>query len=144
MYYNIVLLGIIVSLIYTELTGLSPAGLIVPGYFVLCLQNPTRIIYTMGIVLLSFLGVKLLNRFTILYGRRQFAVLILLSFALNYIIVYFRLIPDNPGIIGSLIPGIIANEFIKQGVIKSSVSLIIVTSILALVLMWNGIGVLPI
>ena len=32
MYHEIVLIGVAVSLLFTELTGFSPAGLIVPGY----------------------------------------------------------------------------------------------------------------
>lgn len=41
MYYEIVLAGVAISLLFVELTGLSPAGLIVPGYLALCLQTPT-------------------------------------------------------------------------------------------------------
>ena len=40
MYYEIVLAGVAISLLFVELTGLSPAGLIVPGYLALCLQTP--------------------------------------------------------------------------------------------------------
>ena len=42
MYDGIILLGVLVSLAFTELTGLS-AGLIVPGYLVLCFESPQRI-----------------------------------------------------------------------------------------------------
>lgn len=58
MYHEIVLIGVAVSLLFTELTGFSPAGLIVPGYIVLCLQTPVRIVYTLVIALLA-------------WGRRQ-------------------------------------------------------------------------
>ena len=43
MYYEIVLAGVAISLLFVELTGLSPAGLIVPGYLALCLQTPWRL-----------------------------------------------------------------------------------------------------
>lgn len=142
MYHDIVLLGVAISLIYTELTGISPAGLIVPGYLVLCLQTPQRIVYTLAVVLMTIGGAKLLNLVMILYGRRQFAVMILLSFTINFIIVRTHLLPYDPGMIGSLIPGIIAQECTRQGIVKSFVSLAIVTGILALILLWNGIGVL--
>ena len=39
MHYEIVTAGVIVSLIFIELTGISPAGLIVPGYLALSLQT---------------------------------------------------------------------------------------------------------
>ena len=72
MYHEIVLIGVAVSLLFTELTGFSPAGLIVPGYIVLCLQTPVRIVYTLVIALLAWGGGKLLGNFMILYGRRRF------------------------------------------------------------------------
>ena len=58
MYHEIVLIGVAVSLLFTELTGFSPAGLIVPGYIVLCLQTPVRIVYTLVIALLAWGGGK--------------------------------------------------------------------------------------
>lgn len=39
LYHDIVILGVVLSLIYYECTGLSPAGLVVPGYIALCLQT---------------------------------------------------------------------------------------------------------
>ena len=46
MYNQIILLGVVVSMIFTEITGLS-AGLIVPGYLVLALHSPGRIVTTL-------------------------------------------------------------------------------------------------
>ena len=48
MYNQIILLGVVVSMIFTEITGLS-AGLIVPGYLVLALHSPGRIVTDYGI-----------------------------------------------------------------------------------------------
>ena len=42
MYYDIIVLGVVVSILFSELTRLSPAGLVVPGYFVLSLHSPMR------------------------------------------------------------------------------------------------------
>ena len=50
MYDQTILLGVIISLIYTEITGLS-AGLIISGYLVLNLQNPGRIVCTLVVAL---------------------------------------------------------------------------------------------
>ena len=115
MYHEIVLIGVAVSLLFTELTGFSPAGLIVPGYIVLCLQTPVRIVYTLVIALLAWGGGKLLGNFMILYGRRRFAVM--------------------------LVPGIIANELERQGAVKSLMSLAVVVGILALIMMGMGMQV---
>ena len=46
MYNETILLGVVLSLIFTEITGLS-AGLIVPGYLALYLHSPGRIVCTL-------------------------------------------------------------------------------------------------
>ena len=112
MYHEIVLIGVAVSLLFTELTGFSPAGLIVPGYIVLCLQTPVRIVYTLVIALLAWGG-----------------------------IASSEILPYDPGIIGVLVPGIIANELERQGAVKSLMSLAVVVGILALIMMGMGMQV---
>lgn len=47
MYNEAILAGIIISMVYTELTGLS-AGLIIPGYLALSLHSPVRLLVTWG------------------------------------------------------------------------------------------------
>ena len=144
MYHEVVLVGVALSLLFSELTGLSPAGLVVPGYIALSLQTPGRVLYTLLIALLAWGVARLLARWMILYGRRRFAVLILLSFLLNALIVGSGVLPYDPGMIGVLVPGIIANEVEKQGVLKSMLSLVVVVGILVLLMMWQGMKVFPI
>ena len=123
MHYEIVTAGVIVSLIFIELTGISPAGLIVPGYLALSLQTPGRIVYTLAVSLLAWGGARLLGNWMILYGRRRFAVLVILSFFLDLAITRLGLLAYDPGIIGVLIPGIAAQEMEKQGIVKSLAAL---------------------
>lgn len=144
MYQDIVLAGVAISLIFSELTGLSPAGLVVPGYIALALQTPRRVIYTLLLALAAWAVTKILSRWMILYGRRRFAVLILLSFLLNAAVTQSGLLPYDPGMIGVLVPGIIANEVEKQGAVKSLLSLSVVVGILVLLMMWQGMRVFPI
>ena len=144
MYNEVVLVGVAVSLLFAEFTGLSPAGLVVPGYIALSLQSPIRVGYTLVVALLAWGSGKLLNRWMILYGRRRFAVLILLTYVLNAIIVGIGILPFDPGMIGAVIPGIIANEFEKQGITKSLLSLAVVVGILVLIMMWQGMRVFPV
>jgi poly-gamma-glutamate biosynthesis protein PgsC/CapC len=144
LYNDIVVLGVVVSILFTELTGLSPAGLIVPGYIALCLQTPGRIAYTLVIVLLALGAAKLLGQGIILYGRRKFAAMILLSFLINLLLEQSGLLTYNPGVIGCLVPGIIAQECDRQGIIPTLVSLGIAVGILALIMLWSGTPVLGI
>ena len=92
MYNQIILLGVVVSMIFTEITGLS-AGLIVPGYLVLALHSPGRIVTTLIMASVSVLLCRLASQWLILFGRRRFAFLILLTFVLNCVLSAWRLLP---------------------------------------------------
>lgn len=136
MYHEIVILGVLLSILFYEFTGYSPAGMIVAGYMVLSLQTPMRIVYTLLIVLLTVALARLLSRFMILYGRRLFAVMILLSFLLDFA---FRCLPfHTPSLIGNLIPGIIAQDCEKQGILITLLSLAVLTAILTALMLLVG------
>jgi len=144
MYHEIVLAGVALSLIFSELTGLSPAGLVVPGYIALSLQTPQRVVYTLALAFAAWGIAKILARFMILYGRRRFAVLILLAFTVDLAVTSLGILSYDPGVIGVLVPGIIAQEMEKQGVLKSLLSLSVVVGILVLVMLWQGMRVFPV
>lgn len=120
MYYEIVLAGVAISLLFVELTGLSPAGLIVPGYLALCLQTPWRIVYTLAVAVAAWGIAKLLGNVMILYGRRRFAVMVLLSFAIDLAVTSLGLLAYDPGMIGVLVPGIMAQELELAGIFEVS------------------------
>jgi len=143
MYHEIVVAGVAISLIFAELTGLSPAGLIVPGYIALSMQTPHRVVYTLAVAVAAWGCARLLSRWMILYGRRRFAVLVLLAFAIDTAVSSLGLLPYDPGLIGVLVPGIMAQEMEKQGLVKSLLSLVVVVGILMLIMMWQGMRVLP-
>lgn len=48
--------------------------------------------------------------------------MILLAFTIDLIIASSEILPYDPGIIGVLVPGIIANELERQGAVKSLMS----------------------
>ncbi len=129
MYNQIVLLGVLVSLAFTELTGLS-AGLIVPGYFVLCLESPQRIAYTLVLSLCAVGLCRLLARVVILYGRRRFAVLLVLTYFLDLALRMAGLVSGGLSMIGVLIPGILAREFDRQGIVDTLLAAASTTALL--------------
>ena len=143
MYHEIIVAGVAISLIFAELTGLSPAGLIVPGYIALSMQTPHRVVYTLAVAVAAWGCARLLSRWMILYGRRRFAVLVLLAFAIDTAVSSLGLLPYDPGLIGVLVPGIMAQEMEKPGLVKSLLSLAVVVGILVLIMMWQGMRVLP-
>ena len=129
MYDQIILLGVLVSLAFTELTGLS-AGLIVPGYLALCLESPQRIAYTLALSLCAAGLCRLLARVVILYGRRRFAVLLVLTYFLDLALRTIGLIPGGLNMIGVLIPGILAREFDRQGIADTLLAVTATTALL--------------
>ena len=50
---EIMVLGVILSIAFYEITEISPGGLIVPAYFALYLDNPTKIILTVFISVIT-------------------------------------------------------------------------------------------
>ena len=85
-YYLVI--GLIITLLYTEIVGLSPGGMIVPIYFAMNLYSPTKILNTLFISLLVYVSLYLLDKVMILYGRRKFAVAIMLGILIKVFLHY--------------------------------------------------------
>ncbi len=135
MYNQIIVLGVIISMIFTEFTGLS-AGLIVPGYLVLAFHSPGRIAATLILASVSVLLCRLASYRLILFGRRRFAFMILMTFILNWMISACNLLPFS--VIGILMPGILAREIDRQGFFDAFLAIAATTLLTALVLLLIG------
>lgn len=131
--------GLVVALIFGELFGITAGGMVVPGYIALALIAPTRVAGTIAVGILVYLLVRLLSRFTLLYGRRRFAVTILLGFFLGLALENL-LRADITGThaefraIGFIIPGLIAEWMDHQGVTVTVAGLITVAVLTRLIL----------
>lgn len=137
---EIVILGVIVGMLFYEFTEISPAGVIVPAYLAMYLKQPERILYTVLISFAAYFICKQLDKVTILYGRRKFSILIILSFLLSILFSSLGIFQYGMTTIGTIIPGVMANEFGKQGVFKSLAALGITVGIIVLILMLAGEG----
>jgi len=138
MYSKIVIVGVLIAVLYSEITGLSTGGLVAPVYFALSLNDPWRIAYSL-IVVLGVYGLdRLLSRFLILYGRRLFAVNVVLSFTLTYLVGLLGVLPFGVRVIGYLVPALLVRDLQRQGFLKTGVSLCAVTALCALCLLWVG------
>jgi poly-gamma-glutamate biosynthesis protein PgsC/CapC len=144
-----VFVGIVVSMLFYERELLSPGGVVVPGYTALLLiTNPIIIVYTLLIALLTALLIKRASRITILFGRRRFAVTMLLALSLSLasnvlfglLATPFPFLFTGPysyqgfQVIGIIIPGLIANELHRQGVVSTLATLGVVSVITAIIL----------
>lgn len=128
---DILLLGIFLSLIFTELTDLSPGGIIVPAYFAMYSYDWKRLFGTIVLALLCMLIVHFMSKYMILYGRRRYAVYIMTGVLLKFL--FSSMGAGASFSIGSLIPGILGRDMEKQGIPKTLIALGIVTLLIRLI-----------
>jgi poly-gamma-glutamate biosynthesis protein PgsC/CapC len=117
-------LGMLMSLLLTEIVGMAAGGIVVPGYIALSLHRPFELTLTILISFVTLLVIKVLSRIVILYGRRLLIVSILLGYFLVFLAkqipawfgfpAQFAVIP-----IGFVIPGLIAYWMERQGIIET-------------------------
>lgn len=141
--------GLAVSLLFSEVFGLAAGGMVVPGYFALYLGKPIDVLLTLVCALSTFLVVRLLSTFIIIYGKRRTVMMILCGFLLRSV---FQLIPlettltstgiydpfaDNASameVIGYIIPGLVAIWIDRQGLVETLCALTAAAVVVRLIL----------
>ncbi len=137
MIYQAIGIGIAIGFLFYELVGLSPGGIVVPGYIALFIDQPLRIMVTVAIAILTYYIVSFLSNYLILYGKRRFLSMILISFLVKWIVesFIFQFPVTNIEIqsIGYIIPGLLANEMKRQGIIPTLLAMSIVAILVRLI-----------
>lgn len=142
-------LGLVVSLVFSEIMGVAAGGLIVPGYIALHLDQPLRVAGTIVAAMFTYGTVQLLSRFILLYGRRTLVFSVLVGFVFGYltryVLVFNAMIGTGLDVsivqsIGYIIPGLIAYWMHRQGVVETVSTMIMAAFLvrLALVLAHGG------
>ncbi len=134
---ELAVLSLIVSLIFTELTNLLPGGIIVPFYFALYLDDPVKVAATVLSALVAVGVINLLSRVTLLYGRRKFALYIIVGILEKILFTYLYfgnsyMFYNLSMTIGYLVPGILGRQMERQGILKTLGSLAIVVLVVKL------------
>ena len=134
-------IGLVVSVLYAEMFGVAPGGIIVPGYLALGVYDPAVLSLTLGVSLLTFFVVRVLASVTILYGRRRTALMILIAFLIGSLVraglgVGTPVGPFEIDVIGYIVPGLIAIWIDRQGLVVT------VSSALTASILTRLIGVL--
>lgn len=134
-----VTLGIILSFLFSEATGLLSGGLVSPGYLALYLDQPMRVIATLAVSGLTLACVKLASSRIILFGRRRFMAMVLTGMLIGWLLGRFVSWVPGAGqeirVVGYIIPGLIANDASKQGFLKTAASTLIVAGLVRLALL---------
>jgi poly-gamma-glutamate biosynthesis protein PgsC/CapC len=137
-------LGVLTSLLFHEVFGAAAGGIVVPGYIAMHLHEPLRLVGTLIVAFVTYMAIRLISRFIFVYGRRRMVLAILLGFIFGYIsrqmISYEMLAADvRLEAIGFIIPGLIANWFERQGVIKTIATMMIAAPLVrVLVMLFTG------
>jgi poly-gamma-glutamate biosynthesis protein PgsC/CapC len=143
MIYQSIGLGLVVSLIFSEILGLAAGGLVVPGYIALYLNQPMRILGTLLAALVTYGFVRLIGRFVLLYGRRTMVFSVLAGFLFGYLTRYLLVFNATLDLgvdtsviqsIGYIIPGLIAYWMNRQGVVETLCTMIMAAFIVRLAL----------
>ncbi|MCP4582635.1 MAG: poly-gamma-glutamate biosynthesis protein PgsC [candidate division Zixibacteria bacterium] len=133
-------LGLVLSLVFSEILGLAAGGMVVPGYVALMIHQPLRILGTIVVALITFLTVRFMSNHMFLYGRRRTVMIILVGFCFGWASrELFVISPMNLTIefqtIGYIIPGLIANWMERQGVIQTITMMIVAGVLVRMLLM---------
>ena len=146
-------IGLIVSLMFTELFGLSGGGMIVPGYFALYLTEPFSILMTLLAALVTYWIVRNIAKVAIVYGRRRIVLMVLFGFlvggAMRAVVGAISALPAVESsfppmtncfcVIGFIIPGLIALWMDRQGMIQTLGPLLTSSIMVRLVLIIIGV-----
>ena len=133
-------IGMVLSLFLTETMGVTAGGIIVPGYIAMNLENPERLVITFGVSIITFLLIKLLSQYIMVYGKRRLVLALLIGFLLGYLSRSENMITTGLGttdfiVIGNIIPGLIANWMDRQGILRTISTVLITAGITKLCIM---------
>ena len=132
-------IGLVVSLFFSEMLGLTAGGMVVPGYVALHLNRPVIVILTLAVSYFTYFIVHSLSAVMIIYGRRRTVLMILVGYGMGSLIRSAGYIDLPVGtidltVIGYIIPGLIAIWIDRQGLVESFSALIIASVIVRMVL----------
>ncbi len=138
-------LGLVTSLLFSELLMLTAGGLVVPGYVAAHLHEPLRIAATLLAGIVGMVIVRIIGRFVLLYGRRTMVISVLAGYLIS-IAVHSLLRVNFQGltvgsdllqqglVVGYIISGLIAYWMVRQGVVETVCTILMSSIIVRLVL----------
>ena len=136
-------IGLIISLLFSELFGLAAGGMVVPGYFALYLHQPIVVLLSVTAALLTYFLVYLTAQFVIIYGRRRTVMMILVGYLMQALLEsalagqVYRLESwlGEISVIGYIIPGLVAIWMDRQGILETLSTLVTAAVAVRLIMM---------
>jgi len=128
-------IGLIVTLLLTEVFGIASSGLIVPGYIALYIAQPLQLASTFAVAFTTWAIIKLVSPYVILFGRRRTAVTILLGYIIGITVNrWLASTAIEASTIGMIIPGLLATLMDRQRSVPTLTSIAISAAIVRLIL----------
>lgn len=136
--------GIALSMLWYERTGLSPGGVLAPGIAALLLVHaPAAAVLFSSLTVPAGLAIARVGERVYLFGRRRYAMLLLVGMALAVAADIPLALTDglDPGVrlLAYLVPGLAAVDIGRQGVGRTMGSFAAVTAATAAVTVLGGI-----
>jgi poly-gamma-glutamate biosynthesis protein PgsC/CapC len=131
-------IGLVVSMIFSEVFGIAAGGMVVPGYIALSLDRPVDVALTIATGLATFAVVRGLSTVMIIFGRRRTVLMILVGYLMGTVMRSTSWGAMETGesysVIGFIIPGLIAIWLDRQGIVETISTLITASVVVRLVL----------
>ncbi len=121
-----IVLGIIIALFVYERLGYSPGGIITAAFVALYSRHWEFVLATLLVAAIAAILVHLLSRTMALYGKRLFAVSVLIAISLSLALSSVTSVYAGDrefAVIGHIIPGLIAKDIYSQGTVATLASL---------------------
>ena len=133
-FYLAIVIGTVLSLIVDEVFGIQCGGYIVPGYLSMVCDDIACVLIVFALSLITYLIINyVLPKFMILFGKRKFAVSLIVSIILKLATeMLFPMIPFASVTfrgVGAITPSLLANSYSRQGIIYTIPATLIVTYI---------------
>jgi gamma-polyglutamate biosynthesis protein CapC len=137
-------IGLVLSLLFTEMFGIAAGGMVVPGYLALNLTRPLDVLLTIAGGIATFGVVHTLSSFMILYGRRRTVLMIIVGYLIAMLVRwatgnYAHMHGTELQMIGFIIPGLIAIWLDRQGLIETLSALTTASVVVRLILIVVGL-----
>lgn len=138
MLYKTIAMSVILGFLSSELLGVATGGLVSAGYLAFFMGSPARVVGTLVISVIIYLVTLLLQKWIIIYGRRRFMVVVLLSIILTWVveqITHTGVIGIDIRMVGFIIPGLIANDMLRQGPVRTLAGVLVLAVLIRLVML---------
>jgi poly-gamma-glutamate biosynthesis protein PgsC/CapC len=137
-------LSLVGSLVAFEWAGLSPGGLIVPGYLALLAGRPFTLLVILAASFLALSAVRLASPHLILFSRRRFVFVVLAGLlcmrAMEAGLTLAPSLATEVHGLGYLVPGLVANDMEKQGIVPTLCMMAVVGAAIRGILLVTGMA----